>query len=165
MASNPVITVPILELWAKRVNDAITKEQWFPTYLPPCNSTFPVFLKQKTHSKQYGVMDVMHAVKNVLLLGLIACTAYRCGLLGHMSLVAWPNRLHVAHTDLPRKNGWTDRDAVGGWLMECIRLFRQPRFRHNWCFRRPWAEAIKCLYFLFLSAWFWKVPKMILRLS
>ena len=114
MASNPVITVPILELWAKRVNDAITKEQWFPTYLPPCNSTFQGFLKQKTHSKQYGVMDVMHAVKNVLLLGLIACTAYRCGLLGHMSLVAWPNRLHVAHTDLPCKNGWTDRDAVGG---------------------------------------------------
>jgi len=39
-----------------------------------------------------------------------------CGLLLHMSYVAWSICLSVTHTDVPCKNGWTDGNAVWGWL-------------------------------------------------
>jgi len=53
----------------------------------------------------------------VELLGRIACIAW-CGLLRQMSHVAWSVCLYVClsagHTDVLRKNGWTDRDIVWG---------------------------------------------------
>jgi len=61
---------------------------------------------------------VTYYCPSTLCLGRIACTqCIRYGLLLQMSHIVWSVCLSVGHTDVLCRNGWTNRDAVGGWLL------------------------------------------------